>query len=94
MRQPAPRSEARILVCFLALAMGRTLQQRMNGYGLGDAPEEFSNKWPRFLPSISCCLPPLAPKSGCAPSANPTETHVAILLQRLGLLLPNKPKAI
>lgn len=38
--QKPERTQAHILVCFLALTMWRTLQQWMSGCGLGDAPRK------------------------------------------------------
>ena len=38
--QRSDRTQAHILVCFLALALWRTLQQWMSTSGLGDAPRK------------------------------------------------------
>ncbi|NTU42372.1 MAG: IS1634 family transposase [Nitrospirales bacterium] len=54
--QKRDRTQAHILVCFLALAMWRTLQQWMKASGLGTAPRKFLEEI-RELRSLDVLLP-------------------------------------
>jgi hypothetical protein len=87
------RAQAHILVCFLALAMWRTLQQWMNGCGLGDAPRKLLEQMAE-VHSMDIVLPTATDTDIRLRTVSRPETHLAILLQKLGLPLPNKPKAI
>lgn len=87
------RTQAHILVCFLALVMWRTLQQWMQGCGLGSAPRKLLEQMAE-VHSLDIVLP-----TGSGPeirlrAVSRPETHLAILLQKLGLPLPNKPKPL
>ena len=84
--------EAHILVCFLALAMWRTLQQWMECAGLGTAPRKLVEEM-REIRSLDVVLPAKDKKIRLRTvSAAPQE--LKILLQRLKLPLPNVPKVI
>lgn len=90
--QTAERMEAHILVCFLALAMWRTLQQWMECAGLGTAPRKLVEEM-REIKSLDVVLPAKDKKIRLRTvSAAPQE--LKILLQRLKLPLPNVPKVI
>jgi hypothetical protein len=89
----ADRTQAHILVCFLALAMWRTLQQWMEGCGLGTAPRKLLEEL-REVRSMDVVLPTRAGRPIRLRTVSRPEKHLAILLQRLGLPLPNKPKKI
>lgn len=90
--QTAERTEAHILVCFLALAMWRTLQQWMECAGLGTAPRKLMEEM-REIRSLDVVLPAKDKKIRLRTvSAAPQE--LKILLQRLKLPLPNVPKVI
>lgn len=90
--QTAERTEAHILVCFLALAMWRTLQQWMECAGLGTAPRKLVEEM-REIKSLDVVLPAKDKKIRLRTvSAAPQE--LKILLQRLKLPLPNVPKVI
>jgi len=90
--QTAERTEAHILVCFLALAMWRTLQQWMECAGLGTAPRKLVEEM-REIRSLDVVLPAKDKKIRLRTvSAAPPE--LKILLQRLKLPLPNVPKVI
>lgn len=52
----ADRTQAHILVCFLALAMWRTLEQWMSGCGLGTAPRKLLEEM-REIRSLDVLLP-------------------------------------
>ena len=87
------RAQAHILVCFLALVLWRTLQQWMAGAGLGTAPRKLLEEMAEVR-SLDVVLP-----SGAGPeirlrTVSRPEPRLAVLLQRLGLLLPEKPKRI
>jgi transposase len=85
------RTQAHILVCFLALVMWRTLQQWMNGAGLGAAPRKLLDEMAEVR-SLDIVLPTAAGTELRLRTVSRPETHLAILLQKLGLPLPNKPK--
>ena len=87
------RTQAHILVCFLALVMWRTLQQWMNGCGLGAAPRKLLEQMAEVR-SLDIVLPTGTEKDIRLRTVSRPETHLAILLQKLGLPLPNKPKAV
>jgi transposase len=90
--QTAERTEAHILVCFLALAMWRTLQQWMECAGLGTAPRKLVEEM-REIRSLDVVLPAKDKKIRLRTvSAAPPE--LKILLQRLKLPLPNVPKVV
>jgi transposase len=87
------RAQAHILVCFLALVMWRTFQQRMNGCGLGDAPRKLLEQMAEVR-SLDIVLPTGTGTEIRLRTVSRPETHLAILLQKLGLPLPNKPKSV
>jgi len=87
------RTQAHILVCFLALVMWRTLQQWMNGCGLGDAPRKLLEQMAEVR-SLDIVLPAAPGAEIRLRAVSRPETHLAILLQKLGLPVPNKPKSI
>jgi len=87
------RTQAHILVCFLALVMWRTLQQWMQGCGLGTAPRKLLEEMAEIR-SLDVVLPTGALKELRLRTVSRPEGHLAILLQKLELLLPNKPKTI
>jgi transposase len=87
------RTQAHILVCFLALAMWRTLQQWMEGCGLGTAPRKLLEEMAEVR-SMDVVLPTRAGQPIRLRTVSRPEKHLAILLQRLDLPLPNRPKKI
>ena len=90
--QTAERTEAHILVCFLALAMWRTLQQWMECVGLGTAPRKFVEEM-REIRSLDVVLPAKDKKIRLR-TVSTAPPELKILLQRLKLPLPNVPKVI
>jgi len=91
------RVEAHILVCFLTLAMWRTLEMWMRGKGLGDCSRQLL-KEVSTVSSMDVVLPVRAAKAGITDLrlrvvARP-DRQVAELLTRLGLELPSAPKLI
>ena len=94
--QHAGRVKAHILVCFIAYAMWKTLSGWMNASGLGDAPRTLMEEL-RTIQSGEVMLP--------TRNANGTpgqtlvircvtqpDEHTKVLLNRLGLNLPNHLK--
>ena len=91
--QKPERTQAHILVCFLALAMWRTLQLWMEGAGLGTAPRKLLEEMAEVR-SLDIVLPTGADRDIRLRTVSRPEEHLAILLQKLELTLPNKPKPI
>jgi len=87
------RTQAHILVCFLSLVMWRTLQQWMEGSGLGTAPRKLLEEMAEVR-SMDVVLPTRAGQDIRLRTVSRPEKHLAILLERLGLPLPSKPKKI
>lgn len=87
------RTQAHILVCFLALVMWRTLQQWMDGAGLGTAPRKLLEEIAEVR-SLDVVLPAAQGRELRLRTVSKPELRLAILLQRLDLPLPNKPKSI
>ena len=87
------RTQAHILVCFLALVMWRTLQQWMESSGLGTAPRKLLEELAEVR-SMDIVLPTRGGSPIRLRTVNKPEKHLAILLQHLGLPLPNRPKKI
>ena len=90
--QKQERTQAHILVCFLALTMWRTLQQWMKASGLGTAPRKLMEEL-RELKSLDVLLPAREKTIRLRMVATPAK-ELKLLLQRLKLPLPNKPKSI
>ena len=90
--QSAERTEAHILVCFLALAMWRTLQQWMECTGLGTAPRKLLEEM-REIRSLDIVLP-AKDKAIRLRTVSKAPQALRVLLQRLNLPLPNQPKII
>lgn len=91
--QKPERTQAHILVCFLALVLWRTLQQWMEGAGLGTAPRKLLEEMAEVR-SLDVVLPTGASQELRLRTVSRPEEHLAILLHKLGLPLPNKPKSI
>ncbi len=90
--QRRDRTQAHILVCFLALAMWRSLEQWMSGCGLGTAPRKLIEEL-KELRSLDILLPTRDKTVRLRVVAKPTK-QLMVLLHRLKLLLPNRPKII
>lgn len=89
----ADRTQAHILVCFLALALWRTLQQWMQTSGLGTAPRKLLEEL-REIKSLDVLLPSRDNKTIRLRLVSTAPPGLKILLQRLKLPLPNRPKVI
>jgi transposase len=86
------RTQAHILVCFLALTLWRTLQQWMKASGLGTAPRKFLEEL-RELRSLDVLLPTRDKTLRLRMVATPSR-ELKILLQRMKILIPTRPKMI
>lgn len=90
--QKKDRTQAHILVCFLALSMWRTLQQWMKASGLGTAPRKLIEEM-REVRSLDVLLPTRDKTIRLRVVSTPSK-ELKVLLQRMKILLPNKPKII
>ena len=89
----ADRTQAHILVCFLALVLWRTLQQWMECSGLGTAPRKLLEEL-REIRSLDVLLPSRDNKTIRLRVVSTAPPGLKILLQRLKLPLPNRPKIV
>jgi len=90
--QRQDRTQAHILVCFLSLVLWRTLQQWMKGSGLGGAPRKLLEEM-KGLKSLDVLLPAKDKTIRLRVVATPPP-ELKVLLQRMKIPLPNKPKMI
>jgi transposase len=90
--QKQDRTQAHILVCFLSLAMWRTLQQWMKTSGLGTAPRKLIEEM-REVRSLDVLLPAKDKNIRLRVVSTPSK-ELKVLLQRMKILLPNRPKII
>lgn len=90
--QKKDRTQAHILVCFLALSMWRTLQQWMKASGFGTAPKKFIEEM-REVRSLDVLLPARDKTIRLRVVSRPSK-ELKVLLHRMKILLPNKPKMI
>ena len=90
--QKKDRTQAHILVCFLSLALWRTLQQWMKTSGLGTAPRKLLEEM-RELKSLDVLLPARDKTIRLRMVATPSPP-LKVLLQRLKIPLPNRPRII
>lgn len=91
--QREDRVQAHILVCFLSLALWRTLEQWMQASGLGTAPRKLLDAL-REVRLLDIVLPTQAGTPLRLRTVTKPEKHLAILLQHLDLPLPNRPRKI
>ena len=87
--QKPERVQAHILVCFLAYVLWKTLAQRCRQAGLGDEPRKVLDEI-QHIRLVDVVLPTkqgIDIRKRCV--TQPTE-HQAILLQRLGIQLPQR----
>jgi transposase len=90
--QKKDRTQAHILVCFLSLALWRTLQQWMKTSGLGTAPRKLLEEM-RELKSLDVLLPARDKTIRLRVVATPSPP-LKVLLQRLKIPLPNRPRTV
>jgi len=87
------RAQAHILICFLALTMWRTLEQWMKASGLGTAPRPLLESI-ATIRSMGVILPTKTSVDLRLRVVSQPEKPLAMLLDRLGLLLSSRPKMI
>lgn len=87
------RVDAHILVCFLALAMWRTLEQWMAAKGLGTCARQFLMEMDS-LHSMDVVLPTDAGTELHLRTVSKPEKTLALLLERLDLHVPQLPRRI
>jgi transposase len=90
--QRADRTQSHILVCFLALAMWRALEQWMSTCGLGTAPRKLLEEL-REIRSLDVLLPSKDKTIRLRVVATAPQA-LKVLLHHLKLPLPNRPKLI
>ena len=90
--QKKERTHAHIVVCFLSLAMWRTLQQWMKASGLGTAPRKLLEEM-REIKSLDVLLP-TRDKQVRLRVVSTAPKELKVLLQRMKVLLPGRPKII
>ena len=94
--QKTERVEAHILVCFLSLALWRTLEMWMKGKGLGTCARQLVAEI-ATIKSMDVILPVKAGEGSselCLRTVARPERLVAELLQRLGLQLPEQSRIV
>lgn len=91
--QKASRVGAHVLVCFLALAMWKSLEQWMKVQGLGTCARQLVEDM-REVHSLDVLLPVKDRGSLRLRLVGRPEKRLQILLQQLGLPLPNRSKTI
>ncbi len=87
------RTQAHILVCFLALVLWRALQFWMQSCGLGTAPRKLIQEMAEVR-SLDVILPTDTGKEIRLRTVSRPDKHLAILLDKLQLPLPTRPKSI
>lgn len=90
--QKKDRTQAHILVCFLSLVLWRTLQQWMKASGLGTAPRKLLEEM-REIKSLDVLLPAKDKTIRLRVVATAPQA-LKVLLQRMKVLLPNRPRII
>lgn len=90
--QKQDRMHAHIMVCFISLAMWRTLQQWMKASGLGTAPRKLIEEM-REVRSLDVLLPAKDKTIRLRVVSTPSK-QLKVLLQRMKICLPNRPKII
>jgi len=84
------RVQAHIFICFLALAMWKTLELWMDSKGLGKSPEKIMKEF-REIKSVDVVIPVKERGNLRLRVIGKPDIHVRILLAKLGLKLPNRP---
>lgn len=84
------RVQAHIFICFLALAMWKTLELWMEKCGLGRSPGKLLREF-REIRSLDIVVPVKDRPSLRLRTVGKPDTHVRILLHKMGIRLPNRP---
>lgn len=91
--QTKKRVQAHIFVCFLALAMYKCLELWMIKAGLGASPAKLVEEF-REIRSMDVVLPVKDRNSVRLRLVAKPDDHIRILLHKLGLKIPNRPKNV
>ncbi len=91
--QQEHRVKAHIFVCFLALAMYKSLELWMASKGLGNSPAKLLEEF-REIRSMDIVMPVKDRNSVRLRVVAKPDDHVRVLLQRLEIKIPNQPKTI
>ena len=89
--QKEDRVKAHIFVCFLALAMYKCLELWMESCGLGSSPAKLLEEF-REIRSMDVVLPVKDRHPARLRLVAKPDDHIKVLLQKLGLRIPNRPK--
>jgi transposase len=91
--QKKERVQAHIFICFLALAMWKSLELWMSSKGLGTCARRLIEEM-KEIRSLDVVLPVQGRNPIRLRVVGKPEKHVQVLLHMLGLRLPNRPKMI
>lgn len=91
--QKEDRVQAHIFICFLALAMYKSLELWMASKGLGNSPAKLLEEF-REIRSMDIVLPVKDRNPIRLRLVGRPDEHVRVLLHRLEIKLPNRPKLI
>ena len=87
------RVQAHIFVCFLALAMYKSLELWMVSKGLGNSPAKLLEEF-KEIHSMDVVLPVKDHNPIRLCVVGKPDEHVQILLHRLDIKMPNRPKIV
>ena len=89
--QTENRTQAHIMVCFLSLAMWRTLQHWMGISGVGDTPRKLIDEM-REVRSMDVVMRTQLAKELWLRAVSKLERGLPELMKKIDLPLPNRPK--
>jgi len=89
--QKQHRVQAHIFICFLALAMYKSLELWMSSKGLGNSPAKLLREFKEIC-SMDVVLPIKERNPVRLRLVGKPDKHVQILLHMLGIKIPNRPK--
>ncbi len=84
------RVQAHLFICFLALALWKTLELWMEAKGLGRSPKKLIQEF-REIRMMDIIFPIKERPSIRLRVIGKPDTHVRILLAKMGIRMPNKP---
>jgi len=91
--QKTGRVQAHIFICFLALAMYKSLELWMASKGLGNSPAKLLKEF-KEIHSLDVILPVKDHNPIRLCMVAKSDDHVQILLHRLDIKIPNRPKIV
>lgn len=89
--QKKHRVQAHIFICFLALSMYKSLELWMASKGLGNSPRKLLQEF-KEIRSMDVVLPVKEHNPIRLRLVGKPDEHVRVLLYRLGIRIPNRPK--